>query len=192
MHPLIRDVQKGMLKKVPEIKPGYTVRVYQKIKEVAMKEGEKEDSKGGAKERVQMFEGLVIAVSSGEGVEKNITVRKVVEGIGVEKIFPLHSVTIQKIEVKKKAKVRRAKLYYMRGRFGKSARLLEHHVTDKERAEELTKMDAYIDEAVKAEEKRKAEEDKKAEEAAMNAPAVTEPVPAPIESAPEVQKTEKL
>jgi|GEM_PF-58066 len=151
MHPLVKDIQKTQLKKIPEIKTGYTIRVHQKIKE-------------GGKERVQVFEGLVIKVGHGEGVEKTITVRKIVQGIGVEKIFPIHSSNITKIEVKKKAKVRRSKLYYMRQRFGKSARLQERHVTDVERAEEEAKMEALIQEAVKAEEKRKKEEEVKAKE----------------------------
>ncbi|MBU0577551.1 50S ribosomal protein L19 [Patescibacteria group bacterium] len=145
MHPLIRSIQQKLLKKVPEIKSGYTVRVSQKITE-------------GAKERIQNFEGLVIKVGHGEGAERTFTVRKMVEGIGVEKIFPLHSPNITKIVVKKKAKVRRSKLYYMRQRFGKSARLSERHVTDEERATEEAKMEAMIAEAVKAEEKRKKEE----------------------------------
>ena len=147
MHPIIRDVQKKQLKPLPEVRPGYTIKVHQKIKE-------------GNKERVQVFEGLVIKTSHGEGVEKTITVRKIVQGIGVEKVFPLHSPNIKKIEVKKKAKVRRSKLYYMRERSGKSARLQERHVTDAERAEEGAKMEALIQEAVKADEKRKAEEAK--------------------------------
>ena len=162
MHPLIREVQKKHLKKVPEVQAGYTVRVHQKIKE-------------GGKERIQQFEGLVIKVNSGEGVERNITVRKIVEGIGVEKIFPMHSPSITKIDVKKKANVRRAKLYYMRQRSGKSARLSEHHVTDEERATEEAKMESYIEEAVKAEEARKkAEEATKAPD--VEAEAEAEPV----------------
>lgn len=146
MHPLVKDVQKTQLKKIPEVRTGYTVRVHQKIKE-------------GGKERVQAFEGLVIKMGHGEGAEKTITVRKIVQGIGVEKVFPIHSPNITKIEVKKKAKVRRSKLYYMRQRSGKSARLQERHVTDAERAEEEAKMEAFIQEAVKAEEKRKKEEE---------------------------------
>ena len=148
MHPLIAEVQKDQLKNVPEVKPGYTVRVHQKIRE-------------GEKERVQIFEGLVIAVGHGQGVEKNITVRKVVEGIGVEKVFPLHSSNIVKLEVKKEAAVRRAKLYYMRHRSGKSARLSERHITDEERAAEAASREALIQEAIDAEAKQK-----KAEEAA--------------------------
>ena len=147
MHPIIRDVQKRQLRPLPEVKPGYTIKVHQKIKE-------------GNKERVQVFEGLVIKTGHGEGVEKTITVRKIVQGIGVEKVFPLHSPNIKKIEVKKKAKVRRSKLYYMRERSGKSARLQERHVTDAERKEEEAKMEAMIQEAVKADEKRKVEETK--------------------------------
>ncbi len=106
-------------KKIPEIKPGDTVKVYQKIKE-------------GDKERIQAFEGLVIAVGSGTGVNATITVRKIVEGIGVEKVIPVYSTMIEKIEVKKRSKVRRAKLYYMRNRTGKSARLKETLVSDKD------------------------------------------------------------
>ncbi len=147
MHPIVREVQKSQLKKVPEIKTGYTIRVHQKIRE-------------GNKERVQIFEGLVIKVGHGEGIEKTITVRKIVQGIGVEKVFPIHSANITKVEVKKKAKVRRSKLYYMRERSGKSARLQERHVTDQERAEEEAKMEAMVQEAVKADEKKKAEEAK--------------------------------
>jgi len=156
MHPIIREATKKQLKKVPEVKSGYTVRVHQKIKE-------------GDKERIQIFEGVVIKIAHGEGSERTFTVRKVVEGIGVEKIFLLHSPNVAKIEVTKKAEVRRAKLYYMRERFGKSARMKEHHVSDEERAAEQAKMDAFIEEAVQAEEVRK-----KAEEAAAAAKAKPE------------------
>lgn len=106
-------------KKVPALKSGYTVRVHQKIKE-------------GEKSRIQIFEGLVININSGSGADKTFTVRKVVGGIGVEKIFPLHSTNIEKIEVVKTAKVRRSKLFYMRDRAGKSARLKERFISDKE------------------------------------------------------------
>lgn len=85
----------------PEFRPGYTVKVHQKIKE-------------GDKERIQVFEGIVIARPGGKNINATFTVRKISDGVGVERIFPLHSPTIAKIEVVKKAKVRRAKLYYLR------------------------------------------------------------------------------
>lgn len=115
---LLQHVQElaGKKKKVPVIRTGMTVRVHQRIKE-------------GEKQRTQIFEGLVIKVNSGHGADKSFTVRKMVGGIGVEKIYPLHSTNIEKIEVKKVAKVRRAKLYYMRERSGKSARLRESLVS---------------------------------------------------------------
>ncbi|MBI5754308.1 50S ribosomal protein L19 [Candidatus Peregrinibacteria bacterium] len=117
---LLQDVQKlAIKKKIPDLKPGYTVRIHQKIKE-------------GEKERVQIFEGLIIKISSGHGADKTFTVRKIVEGIGVEKIFPPYSPNIEKIQVKKEGKVRRAKLYYMTNRFGKSARLQETFVGEEE------------------------------------------------------------
>ncbi len=140
---LLQEVQelavKAMKKKVPEIKPGYTVAVHQKIKE-------------GEKERVQIFEGLVIQVGSGHGADKTFTVRKVVEGVGVEKIFPLYSPNIEKIQIKKEGKVRRARLYYMRNRFGKSARLQEDFVNndDLEKAVEELASQKAKEEAAKA------------------------------------------
>lgn len=154
MHPTIAAVQQGYLKKVPEVKTGYTVEVSHKVTE-------------GNKERIQKFQGLVIKVGHGAGVEKTFTVRKIVEGIGVEKVFPFHSPNITKIHVAKKAKVRRQKLYYMRERFGKSARLSEKHVTDEDRAAEEAKMEALYAEAVEAEKKRLAKE-AKAEEAEVS------------------------
>lgn len=99
-------------KEVPDLKPGMTVKVYQRIKE-------------GDKERTQMFEGVILAVGSGTGFSKTFTVRKVVDGIGVEKVYPLYGSTIEKIVITKTAKVRRAKLYYLRNAIGKAARLKE-------------------------------------------------------------------
>jgi len=95
---------------LPDIRPGYTVKVAQKIKE-------------GDKERTQVFEGLVIARKHGKGISATITVRREISGIGVERIFPIHSPIIERIEVLKRGKVRRAKLYYLREIKGKKARL---------------------------------------------------------------------
>lgn len=86
---------------LPDIRPGMTVRVHQRLKE-------------GDKERIQVFEGIVIARKGGRGISGTMTVRKVSEGVGVERIFPLHSPFIAKVEAVKKAQVRRAKLYYLR------------------------------------------------------------------------------
>jgi len=97
---------KKEINKYENIKPGMTVRVYQKIKEL--------DAKGGEKERIQYFEGIIIARKHGKEVGSTITVRKVSDGIGVEKIFPLQSPTITKIDILKQVKTRRSKLYFLR------------------------------------------------------------------------------
>jgi large subunit ribosomal protein L19 len=89
-----------------DLEPGMTVRIHQKIKELNLK--------GEEKERVQYFEGLVIARKHGREAGATITVRKVSDGVGVEKIFPLNLPTITKVEIKKEAEVRRAKLYFVK------------------------------------------------------------------------------
>lgn len=89
-----------------KLEPGLTVKIYQKVKEL--------NTKGEEKERIQVFEGLIIAVKKPNTKTGTFTVRKESSGIGVEKVFPIHSPLITKIEVIKKAKVRRAKLYYTR------------------------------------------------------------------------------
>ncbi|MCL2080479.1 MAG: 50S ribosomal protein L19 [Oscillospiraceae bacterium] len=94
-----------------EIRIGSTVRVHIKIKE-------------GARERVQVFEGTVIARQHG-GISETITVRRLSYGVGVEKVFPLHSPLIAKIETVRRGRIRRAKLYYLRGRKGKAAKVRE-------------------------------------------------------------------
>jgi large subunit ribosomal protein L19 len=106
----LETFNKKQLKSLPEMKPGHTVVVHQKIKE-------------GGKERIQPFKGLVIAGKHGKGINGTITVRKISGGIGVERIFPIHSPKIEKIEIVGKSKVRRAKLYFLRERSGRKARL---------------------------------------------------------------------
>jgi len=91
---------------ISELKPGMTIRVYQRIKEL--------NTKGEEKERTQYYEGMIIAMRHGKEKGATMTVRKVADGVGVEKVFPLNLPTIEKIEIKKQAKVRRAKLYYLR------------------------------------------------------------------------------
>ena len=91
---------------MPKLKPGMTVRIYQKIKELNIK--------GEEKERVQHFEGIIIAKKHGREKGATITVRKISNGVGVEKIFPLNLPSIEKIKIKKQAKVRRAKLYFLK------------------------------------------------------------------------------
>ncbi|TSC56917.1 MAG: large subunit ribosomal protein L19 [Parcubacteria group bacterium Greene0714_21] len=102
--------QQYLRKDLLEVRPGDIVRVHQKVKETD-------------KERIQVFEGLVLAAKHGKGIQGTITVRKVAEGVGVERIFPLHSPLIEKIELVKHAKVRRAKLFYLRTAKGKRAKL---------------------------------------------------------------------
>ncbi|OGJ55900.1 50S ribosomal protein L19 [Candidatus Peribacteria bacterium RIFCSPHIGHO2_01_FULL_51_35] len=117
---LLHDEAKKYVKNRPALVPGATVRVHEKIQE-------------GEKQRVQIFEGLVIGMHKGHvSTDRSFTVRKIASGVGVERVFPLHSPLIEKIEVKKIAKVRRAKLNFLRGRKGKSARLSERFTTDDE------------------------------------------------------------
>jgi large subunit ribosomal protein L19 len=102
-------------RKVPEFRPGDTVRVNVKIKE-------------GERERVQAYEGVCIA-RGGQGIDESFTVRKISFGEGVERVFPILSPMIESIEVKRRGVVRRAKLYYLRDRRGKSARIAERQMT---------------------------------------------------------------
>jgi len=96
---------------LPAFKPGDTVRAHVKVRE-------------GGKERVQLFEGVCIAVKHG-GVAETITLRKISNAVGVERTFPIHSPNIAKFEILRRGKVRRAKLYYLRGKVGKAARIKE-------------------------------------------------------------------
>ena len=109
---LIQELNKEALAaEAPKVQIGDTVRVHVKVKE-------------GSRERIQVFEGTVIAKKHG-GIEETFTVRRISYGIGVEKVFPVHSPAIEKIELVRHGKVRRAKLYYLRGRVGKAAKIKE-------------------------------------------------------------------
>ena len=109
---LIQELNKERLaNEVTPVKVGDTVRVHVKVKE-------------GSRERIQVFEGTVIAKKHG-GINETITVRRISYGVGVEKVFPVHSPSIDKIEVVRSGAVRRAKLYYLRGRVGKGAKVKE-------------------------------------------------------------------
>ena len=108
----LRLISDSSLKaEVPEINVGSTVRVQVKIRE-------------GERERIQVFEGTIIAVK-GSGVSSTFTVRRVSYGVGVERVFPVHSPNVAKVEVIRNGKVRRSKLYYLRDRVGKSAKVKE-------------------------------------------------------------------
>ena len=115
----MEDIQKmdvsraaaDLLKDIPDFAPGDTVDVHYRVKE-------------GDKERIQIFRGVVIS-RRGSGIDANFTVRKISSGIGVERIFPLHSPNIMKIERMRQGEVRRAKLYYLRNLRGKAARIKE-------------------------------------------------------------------
>jgi large subunit ribosomal protein L19 len=103
--------QQHLRSDIPEFKAGDTLKVYYKVKE-------------GEKERTQLFEGVVIRVNGG-GIGKTFTIRKISYGVGVERIIPINTPAIEKIDVLKIGKVRRAKLYYLRGLSGKNARIKE-------------------------------------------------------------------
>ena len=116
--------KKYLKKELSDIKPGDSVRVYQKIPVSAeTATSKKESSKAGGKEKFQIFEGIVIAKKHGKEAGATITVRKIISGIGVERIFPIHSPTVEKIEIIHRGKARRAKLYYLRKLKGKKAKL---------------------------------------------------------------------
>lgn len=112
MNEIIKNIEAAQLKEnVSEFETGDTVKVYNKIKE-------------GNRERVQIFEGTVIKKQGGSN-RATFTVRKISSGCGVEKTFPLHSPNVEKVEVVRKGKVRRAKLFYLRDRVGKAAKVKE-------------------------------------------------------------------
>lgn len=146
-----------------EVKPGDTVRVYTRIKE-------------GNKERTQYFEGVVIRRRGGIGPNGTFTVRRIASGVGVERTFALHSPVIEKIQIQRGAKVRRAQLHYLRGLTGKAARLTEQPVKQADRdqdhpwpkrfgvhAEEIEAVEEVADEAQMKAEEAEAEEAAKEE-----------------------------
>ncbi|PYI54216.1 50S ribosomal protein L19 [Paenibacillus flagellatus] len=109
---LVREITQEQIKKdLPNFRPGDTLKVHVKVIE-------------GSRERIQLFEGVVIKRRGG-GISETFTVRKVSYGVGVERTFPLHSPKLEKIEVARRGKVRRAKLYYLRALRGKAARIQE-------------------------------------------------------------------
>jgi large subunit ribosomal protein L19 len=121
--PIIKNISATQLRtsSFPVFNPGDTLKVHQRIKE-------------GEKERVQIFEGLVIAIKGGKGVNATFTVRKISNGIGVERIYPLHSPNLVKIEIVKKGAVRSARLYYVRGKQDNTPRMrkakIRQHLKD--------------------------------------------------------------
>ena len=112
MNDIIKAIEAGQMKEsVDAFRVGDTVKVYNKIKE-------------GSRERIQIFEGTVIAKKHG-GINETFTVRRVAHGCGIERVFPLHAPAVDKVEVVRHGKVRRAKLYYLRDRVGKAAKVKE-------------------------------------------------------------------
>jgi len=135
---MLEHITKDQLKgEYPDVQPGTNVRVHQRVKE-------------GEKTRIQVFEGVVIARKHGKGMSAAVTVRRMVDGIGVERVFPLHSPFIEKIQVARMGKVRRAKLYYLRGRTKKQSRLRELTL---ELQDSAAGVDKKVKKASKSEEK---------------------------------------
>lgn len=151
---IIEDFAKKHLKKnIPQIKVGDVIKVHQIIHE-------------GAKERIQVFEGIIIARHGGESLDATFTVRRVSMGVGIERIFPLHSPNIVKIEKSKSVQVRRAKLYYLRNLVGKKAKkhaeIREFAVWEEDKAkedEDKVKTEQEADAKIKEEAKKKEQEE---------------------------------
>lgn len=145
---VIKSIEHEQLKnKVPDIRIGDTVRIHQRIKE-------------GNRQRIQVFEGIVIKKQNG-GLNETFTVRRVAYGVGVEKTFLLHSPLVEKVEVVRVGKARRAKLYYLRDRVGKAAKTKDDIGANLKRDDIVVKeevpVEAPVAEEVKAEETPKAE-----------------------------------
>ena len=190
---IIKSIEHEQLKnKVPELRVGNTVKVYQRIKE-------------GNRERIQVFEGVIIKKQNG-GLNETFTVRKISYGVGVEKTFLVHSPLVEKVELVRVGRARRAKLYYLRDRIGKAAKTKENvgaRIEDKEitlkeelveeapveealvneaPAEETTASETVVEEAPAVEEAKTTVEEKVEAEEPVKEKAETE---APVEAAPE-------
>lgn len=122
MNQIIQDIESTQYRKeeLPDLDIGDTVKVFVKIKE-------------GGKERTQGYEGVIIK-RKGSGISASVTVRRVFQGIGIERVFPLHSPRVERIKVLRKGRVRRSKLYYLRERTGKATRIKEKIVSKKDAA----------------------------------------------------------
>jgi large subunit ribosomal protein L19 len=159
---IIQEFEKTQTKRIfPDIRPGDTVRVHQKITEEGGVKGKK-----GDKERIQVFEGLVLRVRGGSGINGSFLVRKTASGVGVEKNFPIHMPSLVKVEVVKRGKVRRARLYYLRDKKEKDSRLQEIKLSPKDL--EKLKFDETVEEPkkekeVKEEKKTKNKKETKSE-----------------------------
>lgn len=151
MDPSITHQHHQLKKNVPELNAGDRVRVHQKIQE-------------GAKSRIQVFEGLVIKTQHGRGINGTFTVRRISLNVGVEKCFPLHLPSILKIEKLKSAKVRRAKLYYVRDLVGKRAQRLKKEKDDAKVWEDVIVTEGDDSEKGKGESEKEEAEDTKNEE----------------------------
>ena len=168
---IIKSIEHEQLKsKIPELKVGNTVRVHVRIKE-------------GNKERIQVFEGIIIKVQGG-GVNKTFTVRRISYGVGVEKTFLVHSPLVEKVELVRVGKARRAKLYYLRDRVGKAAKTKERigaRIEDRE----ITVKEDLVEEPEVEEVKEEVVETPVAEEVKT---VVEETVEAPVEDVKEEVK----
>jgi large subunit ribosomal protein L19 len=172
MSTVIDSLERQQLRRVPKFQPGDRVRVHFQVIE-------------GTRRRTQVFEGVVIK-RQGEGVRETFTVRKQSFGVGVERTFPVHSPKIEKIDVAARGDVRRAKLYYLRGRVGKRARVRERRYTGPEEIVQAGLLYSEADGAVDAEGASATDADVIAEavEAAEATEAAAAEAPAPAEEAP--------
>lgn len=169
---LIRKFDEKQIKqKFIDIRPGDTVRVHQRVKETVVSEAKtKKKEKEQEKERIQILEGVVLYVRGGKGMAGTFCVRKISSGVGVERIFPIYSPNIVKIEVMRRGKARRAKLFYLRRKDQKNARLVEKEMSadlkaklvfESEEAKKETEVKTKERAEVKKVEKVQREKDKK-------------------------------